>query len=64
MHQQSQNKVSSLAAHVSVSFGASSYIMALASNTFCRLVTAISHHLSAGRHILHGTFGLVPPGLL
>ncbi len=62
--QRSQNKVAPLVAHVSVSFCASSYITALASNTFCWLVTAISHLLSDIHHILCRTFGLVPSGLL
>ncbi len=64
MYQRSKNKVAHLAAHVSISFGASSYITALASNTFCLSVTAISHLSSASRHILHRTFGVVPSGLL
>jgi hypothetical protein len=62
--QRSQHKVAPLAAHVSFSFGASSYITALASNTFCQLVAAIPYLFSASCHILYRTFGLVPSGLL
>ncbi len=64
VRQQSQNKVSCLATHVFNSFGASSYIMTLTSNTFCWLVTAISYILSADCHILSRSFGLVPSGLI
>jgi hypothetical protein len=62
--QRSQHTVAPSAAHVSISFGASFYFTALASNTFCRSVTAISHLSSAGRHILCCTFDFVPSGLL
>ena len=52
------------AAWVALSAGVSSYFTALASSSFCRNLTTISHLCSAGRHLLCGLHGFVPSGLI
>ena len=52
------------AARVALSAGISSFFTALASSSFCRNLTTISHLCSAGRQILRGLHGFVPSGLI
>jgi hypothetical protein len=62
-HQQSQHSVAPSAAWVTIASGTSSYLYALAANTFCRIVTAMSHLFSAGRQLLCSLHGFIPPNL-
>jgi hypothetical protein len=62
-HQQSQHSVAPSAAWVTIASGRSSYLSALAANTFCWTVTAMSHLSSAGHQLLHGLYGFIPPDL-
>ena len=50
------------AAQVVLSTGESSYFTALASSSFCRNLTTISHLCSAGRQLLREIHGFVPSG--
>ena len=52
------------AARVALSASVSSYFTALASSSFCRNLTTISHLCSAGRQLLHGLHGFVPSGII
>ena len=52
------------AARVALSAGVSSYFTALASSSFCRNLTTISHLCSAGRQLLRGLHGFVPSGII
>ncbi len=53
-----------VAAQVALTAGVSSYFTALASSTFCRNLTTISHLCSAGRQLLRGLHGFVPSGII
>jgi hypothetical protein len=48
---------------MTIASGMSSYLSALAAITFCRTVTAMSHLSSAGRQLLCGLHGFIPPNL-
>ena len=61
--QRSPNTVTPSAAWVSLALGASSYFSALAANTFCRSASAVSHLSSAGRQLLRGLHGFIPPDI-
>jgi hypothetical protein len=52
------------AARVALSAGVSSYFTALASSSFCRNITTISHLCSAGRQLLRGLHGFVPSSII
>ena len=52
------------AARVALSAGVSSYFTALASSSFCRNLTTISHLCSAGCQLLRGLHGFVPSGII
>jgi hypothetical protein len=52
------------AARVALTAGVSSYFTALASSSFCRNLTTISHLCSAGRQLLRNLHGFVPPGII
>jgi len=52
------------AAWVVLSAGVSSYFTALASSSFCRNLTTISHLCSARHQLLRGLHGFVPSGLI
>ncbi len=61
--QQSQHSVAPSAAWVTIASGTYSYLSALAANTFCWTVTAMSHLSSAGRQLLCCLHGFIPPDL-
>ncbi len=50
-------------AWVALASSASSYFCALAINSFCQLVTAMSHLSNAGCQLLCGLYGFIPSGL-
>ena len=52
------------AAHAVLAAGPLSYFSALASSSFCRSLSAISHLSSAGRQLLRGLHGFVPSGFI
>jgi hypothetical protein len=62
-HQQSKRSVALSATWVTIASGTSSYLSALAANTSCRTVTAVSHLSSAGRQLLCGLHCFIPPNL-
>jgi hypothetical protein len=62
--QRSPNSVSPFAAWATLASGASLYLSALAANTFCRSATSVSHLCSAGRQLVQGLHGFVPPDLV
>jgi hypothetical protein len=64
VHQWSQQLVASSAALVALASGASSYFSALATNSFCRSVTAMFHLSSAGCQLLCGLYGFIPSSLI
>jgi hypothetical protein len=66
-HQPSPHSVAPSAAWValtSVSSNASSYFSALAVNTFCLSVTAMSHLSNAGCQLLGSLHGFIPPDVI
>ncbi len=63
-HQQSHQYVAPMGAWVSIASGTSSYFFALAANTFCLSAMAMSHLSSAGRQLLQGLHGFIPPDLV
>jgi hypothetical protein len=62
--QWSQHSVAPSAAWVTLASGASSYLSALAANTFYWSTTSVSHLCSAGRQLLWGLHGFFPPDLV
>ena len=62
--QRSPNLVAPSAAWVSLASCASSYLSALASNTFCRSASSVSQLCSAGRQLIRGLYGFIPPDLV
>jgi hypothetical protein len=62
--QGSQHSVAPSAAWVTLASGASSYLSALAANTFCWSTTPVSYLCSAGRQLLWGLYGFIPPDLV
>jgi hypothetical protein len=61
---QQSPKVTPAAVLVSIASGCTSYMAALASNSFCRTLTNISHLCSAGWHLFWKHHCLIPSGLL
>jgi hypothetical protein len=61
---QTPNQLIPVAARVSLTNGISSYFTALASSSFCRLLTNISHLCSAGRQLLCSLHGFLPSHLI
>jgi hypothetical protein len=62
-HQQSP-QVTPAATLVSIASGCTSYMAALASNSFCRTLSNVSHLCSAGRHLFQQHHHLVSSKLL
>jgi hypothetical protein len=62
--QRSPNMVALSAAWVSLASCASSYLSAVASNTFCRSASSVSQLCSAVRQIIRGLYGFIPPDLV
>jgi hypothetical protein len=62
--QQSPNNVTPAAAIVRVASGCTSYMAALASNSFCHTLSNVSHLCSAGRSLFRRHHHLIPSGLL
>jgi hypothetical protein len=62
--QRSPNMVAPSAAWVSLASCASSYLSALTTNTFCRSASSVSHLCSAGRQLIRGIHGFIPPDLI
>jgi hypothetical protein len=66
-HQRLPHSVAPSAAWValaSVSSNAPSYFLALAANTFCQSVTAMSHLYSASCQLPRGLCGIIPPDIV
>jgi hypothetical protein len=58
------NSVALSAAWVSLASGTSSYLSALAANIFCRSASSVAHLCSAGRQLIRGLHGFIPPDLV
>jgi hypothetical protein len=61
---QQSPQVTPAAALVRIASGCTSYMAALASNSFCRTLTNLSHLCSAGWHLFWKHHHLIPSGLL
>jgi hypothetical protein len=63
-HQRSPHTVVPSAAWVTLASSASSFLSALAANTFCWSTISVSHLCSVGRQLLQGLHGFIPPDLI
>jgi hypothetical protein len=61
---QQSPQVTPAAALDSIASGCTSYMAALASNSFCRTLSNVSHLCSAGQHLFRKHHHLVPSSLL